>query len=433
MKKFVRQSLTHAYSTRAYIVGVGQKKPGKYYQGVHQLIQEAFHDSLRDAVNSSANKYSQFPVFQLDGVITHATLERNLMLAHYLAGNLGLRNDKILAKTIDCGGASPVSCLIEAAELIKRGKLNAIAVLGGDVVGSLDSNEFMSLSAGVSRNWVKREHGPQRQETKLPPIYALYDAVAQWSIFYMGTTREQLAMVPILMSRQGVHHPDSMISQRGQQPYTLKDILDSKNVAPVTNILECARRCDGAVSLIVVSEEIVRKLNLQDRAIPILGGGEASTSLSDSTHDYQHEWSNSYFSAERASSCAYAEANLTVKDIGYFGLYDCYPICFIEALEGVGLCKNGEGGRLVEEFYNNYKEYNPGKFPFNTHGGLLSHGAPWESPSFYSIAECVNQLRGEAQNRQVFPKPKYGLCYANGGVFSASAVSILGDPQSIHK
>lgn len=252
-------------------------------------------------------------------------------------------------------------------------------------------------------------------------------------MFYFGTTREQLAMVPVLMSRQGVHHPDSMISQKGQKAYTVDEVLSSRNIAPVTNLLECARRSDGAISLIVVSEKFVKKFGLEERAIPILGGGEASTALSDSLTDYKNEWDNSYFSCERASSIAYKEAGLTVKDIGYFGLYDCYPVCFIEALEGVGLAENGNGGRFVEQMYREYTEYNPSKFPINTHGGLLSHGAPWESPSFYSLVECVAQLRKEAKNRQVLPHPKYSLCYSNGGIFSASAVAILGAPEKVEK
>lgn len=42
---------------------------------------------------------------------------------------------------------------------------------------------------------------------------------------------------------------------------------------------------------------------------------------------------------------AYKASGLTAKDIDYFGLYDCFPICFIKALEGVGLAKANSGGR----------------------------------------------------------------------------------------
>lgn len=43
-------------------------------------------------------------------------------------------------------------------------------------------------------------------------------------------------------------------------------------------------------------------------------------------------------------------------------------------------------------------------------GGLLSFGAPWETPAMYNIIEAVMQLRGEAIGRQV-PNAKRALVY----------------------
>lgn len=36
---------------------------------------------------------------------------------------------------------------------------------------------------------------------------------------------------------------------------------------------------------------------------------------------------------------------LCIGDIDFFGLYDCFPICLIRAVEAVGLAKKGEGGK----------------------------------------------------------------------------------------
>jgi acetyl-CoA acetyltransferase len=64
-------------------------------------------------------------------------------------------------------------------------------------------------------------------------------------------------------------------------------------------------------------------------------------------------------------------------------------------------------------------------WPVNTHGGLLGLGAPWEVPALHALIEAVTQLRGEASGRQV-PGAARALVYGNGGIFSASAVAILG-------
>ena len=39
------------------------------------------------------------------------------------------------------------------------------------------------------------------------------------------------------------------------------------------------------------------------------------------------------FSCESACDFAYEEAQLGVDDIDFFGLYDCFPICLIRAIE----------------------------------------------------------------------------------------------------
>lgn len=38
---------------------------------------------------------------------------------------------------------------------------------------------------------------------------------------------------------------------------------------------------------------------------------------------------------------AFNEAQIGPNDIDFFGLYDCFPICFIRAIEAVGLAKKG--------------------------------------------------------------------------------------------
>jgi acetyl-CoA acetyltransferase len=59
-------------------------------------------------------------------------------------------------------------------------------------------------------------------------------------------TREQLAMVPVLASRQAVRHPLALT----KRALTLDEVLAAKPVAPHTGLLECARRADGGACVI---------------------------------------------------------------------------------------------------------------------------------------------------------------------------------------
>jgi len=215
------------------------------------------------------------------------------------------------------------------------------------------------------------------------------------------------------MSRQAVRHPYALT----RRAHTLEEVLSSKQIASVTNVLECARRADGAGAVIVASSRWLERNGLGANAgVTILGGGEGSGPL------YPPPViDEDMFSCEEACDIAMTEAQLDVRDIDFFGLYDCFPICLIRALEAVGLAKKGQGGQWVERMYHD----TPDLLNVNTHGGLLAFGAPWETPAMYNIIEAVTQLRGKASSRQI-PDCRRALVYGNGGIFSASAVAILG-------
>jgi len=125
---------------------------------------------------------------------------------------------------------------------------------------------------------------------------------------------------------------------------------------------------------------------------------------------------------------AYQEAGRSSGDIDWFGIYDCYPICFVRGLEAAGLCAEGEGGEYVEAAYNKLIKSGSlscGEFPINTHGGLLGFGAPWEVPALFSVVEACEQLTGRAASERQLSRCRSAVVYGNGGVFGASAVAVL--------
>ena len=65
----------------------------------------------------------------------------------------------------------------------------------------------------------------------------------------------------------------------------------------------------------------------------------------------------------------YALAHLGPSDIDFFGLYDCFPICFIRAVEAVGLAAPGGGGRWVQEQY--HKRHLSPLFESQTPNGVI--------------------------------------------------------------
>jgi hypothetical protein len=57
---------------------------------------------------------------------------------------LGLLPHKgVVARTIDTGGAGPISGLLEADNMIRNQGLDLVAVVAGDAVSSLPTDEFL--------------------------------------------------------------------------------------------------------------------------------------------------------------------------------------------------------------------------------------------------------------------------------------------------
>jgi len=178
---------------------------------------------------------------QVDGLIAIPSLaDPHFMEAHYFATQTGLLPRKdVIVRTIDTGGAGPVTGLIEAARMIEHQACQVVAVVAGDAVSSLPKEEFLRRADQTCRD--------PEGELKSPVIVHAYDRVARWQMDTYGITREQLAMCSVLMSRQAHRHPLALT----RTPHALAQVLDSPRMAPVTHLLECARRADGGAAIVV--------------------------------------------------------------------------------------------------------------------------------------------------------------------------------------
>jgi len=91
-------------------------------------------------------------------------------------------------------------------------------------------------------------------------------------------------------------------------------------------------------------------------------------------------------------------------------VHDAFSPGEVFAIEELGFCPVGEGGRYVMDGQADIN----GEHPVNTDGGLESRGHPMGATGIAQIAEIVYQLRGEAGQRQVPGEPEFGLAHNVG-------------------
>jgi acetyl-CoA acetyltransferase len=237
----------------------------------------------------------------------------------------------------------------------------------------------------------------------------LYAAGARAHMARFGTTKEQYGRIAVKNHYTGSLNPHAQYRER----YSLEEVLASPPVAEPLTRLMCAPIGDGAAAAVLVSEEKAR----QHTTKPVWVRGSALVSGSDNP-------AQDGKTSARAAQSAFKMAGMTPDDINVMEVHDASAPAELMLYEELGLCPEGEGGRLIDEGVTEIG----GRLPVNTSGGMISKGHPVGATGVSQIYEIWLQLRGDADDRQV-EGAKVGMTHNGGGMIrgeaAATAVHIL--------
>jgi acetyl-CoA C-acetyltransferase len=238
---------------------------------------------------------------------------------------------------------------------------------------------------------------------------------AQRHMAEYGTTVDQLVKVSVKSHQNGALNPNAMY----QKALGYEEILHSPMVCDPLHLLMLCAPNEGAAAAILCSKDRVGQYTNKPVTI-------AACELRSALHVSDRNLGVHYAGTvrkptviERVSQAAYEAAGIGPRDLSLVELQDTDVASEIIYSEELGLCKEGEGGCLIDE---GATEIN-GRIPINASGGLLSKGEPVGASALGQIHEIVLQLRGEAGPRQV-SKAKTGLSHVYGGG-GYSCVTIL--------
>jgi acetyl-CoA C-acetyltransferase len=245
-------------------------------------------------------------------------------------------------------------------------------------------------------------------------IVAGYAMAARRHMHEFGTTPAQLAEIKVAASVHARHNPDAFL----RDVVSIDEVLDSRMVADPLHMLDCCVVTDGGGALVVVSPEIAR--SLARHCIPVLGTGTGVKHVDNGRIDL------TYTAAAQSGPRAFAEAGVSPVDVDYASIYDSFTITVLIALEDLGFCAKGEGGRFVSD---GALQAPFGALPFNTDGGGLCNNHPGNRGGMTKVIEAVRQLRGEAHTAVQVPDCDIALAHGTGGNLATrmgSATLILG-------
>jgi acetyl-CoA acetyltransferase len=230
-----------------------------------------------------------------------------------------------------------------------------------------------------------------------------------------GTTFEQFAKVSVKNHFHSTLNPKSMY--RIETP--LETVMGAEMIAYPNTKLMCSVNVDGSAAAVLVSEQKMKQLGLSDRAVKV----RASEMSSNPFQERQLAMPDFSAATRKAASNAYEQAGVGAEDIDLIELHDCFATAEIVHYENLGICGDGEAGKLIDSGATQLG----GSIPVNVSGGLLSKGHPLGATGIANIYEVSTHLRGNAGDRQV-EGARLGLTHVVGGgpgMGTACAIHVL--------
>jgi acetyl-CoA acetyltransferase len=352
------------------IVGVGETD---YVRGSDRHVCDLILDAAMEAITDAGLKPAD-----INGIIPPP----GYMSTEEIAAHLGVP-DVAYHVSVLMGGASPTASLQTAAMAIAGG-------LADNVLVCMGWNGYSALRPKPDARPTKRvmNLGPMGETVRnhYAP-YGLMSAAQHYSLYlrrYVETfdIAEDAAAAVAIACRNHAQL-NSKAVMRGT-PLSRADYDAAPFIAEPLRKFDCCVETDCATAVVMTSLERAR--DLVHSPVVYLGGAEGHPEPAD---EIANRANLLELGIHRAAPRAFARAGVSPHDIDVLEIYDCFTYVVLLQLEALGYAEPGGAPAFVAD--GNIEL--GGRFPVNTHGGLLSQGHCW---GLNHVVEASRQLRGTA-------------------------------------
>jgi acetyl-CoA C-acetyltransferase len=227
-----------------------------------------------------------------------------------------------------------------------------------------------------------------------------------------GDKSDALAMIAAKNHKNGCDNPYAHLQK--DLGYEFCRNVSEKNpiVAGPLKRTDCSLVSDGAAAIVLSDVDTALKM---DKAVYFRAAEHVQDYLPMSRRtviDFE--------GPAEAFSRAFAEAGVSIEDLGFAEVHDCFTSAELLSYEAMGLTEKGQGEIAIKEGWT----YADGKLPVNRSGGLKAKGHPLGATGVSMHAIASMQLTGTAGDLQL-DSPKLGAVFNMGGSAVSSYVSIL--------
>jgi acetyl-CoA C-acetyltransferase len=227
-----------------------------------------------------------------------------------------------------------------------------------------------------------------------------------------GDKSDALAMIAAKNHKNGCDNPFAQIQK--DLGYEFCRNISEKNpvVAGHLKRTDCSLVSDGAAAIVLTDVDTALKM---DKAVYFRAAQHVQDYLPMSKRNVID-----FEGPSEAFARAFAEAGVSLKDLGFAEVHDCFTTAELLSYEAMGLTERGQGEIAIKEGWT----HADGKLPVNRSGGLKSKGHPLGATGLSMHAIASMQLTGRAGDLQL-DNPKLGAVFNMGGSAVSNYVSIL--------
>jgi sterol carrier protein 2 len=311
--------------------------------------------------------------------------------------------------------ASGSTALVMAKQFIESGTTDCVLCVGFEKMrpGSLDSMPGFEDRAQPVEHHVEVVSETYGLEAN-PLMAQMFGNAGREHMEKYGTKPEHFAKIAWKNHKHSVNNPNSQF----RDEYTLDQILKSRMVHEPLTKLQCSPTSDGSAAVVVCSQKFLdAHPNLKRQAVKILGI-KLKTDFPSSFKEKSNSKMVGYDVTKAASRELFDSLRMSIDDVDFIELHDCFSANELITYEAIGMCPEGKAGQLIDRGDNTYG----GKWVVNPSGGLISKGHPIGATGVAQCVEISLHLRGEAGKRQV-PNAEIGMQH-NIGIGGAAVVGL---------
>lgn len=358
-------------SNNIAIVGVGETTPRRRAdKDIRGLVVEAALAALDDAGIEPT---------EVDGIMSDGGIMPSSVPHEWLAAQLGASS--YFDASTSYGGTGIVAAPLLAQMAIEAGLAEVVLFYFGVDWGTRPQGPYGFHDIYPAKMAFEKPYGFNGQ----PSYFALW---ARRYMYEYGLSEDDLATIAVSQRGNAIRRGGAQSSR----PLDRHDYFASRMISDPLRVPDCCLITDGAGAYVMTSRDRAR--DCRKKAVEVLGVGFAASPLTGDDIFTQNPNFLHIPSAAKASRLAQERAGVTLDDVDFAEIYDCFTISCLMQIEDMGFCAKGEAADFVREKGIG----TDGGLPVNTHGGLLSYSYRL---GIEHVVEAVRQLRGECGEAQV--------------------------------